>query len=355
MYIYHLFYANRYHLSPNIIDATLSCSIKKHYFLIIGDDKTSWDTYSEIFQNYDFKNYIFSKSLSKLFISVPKEAPIILHGDSYEWMTFLILKQFKNVNWICWGSGTTLNKSVKSYLSYPVKYIIYHCLNSIVTLMTPDRESLSYCFKLKKIETISYYGKKNQILDSWIDNTRCKKGIKQYFTIYLGNNSTCLESYIYIVKTYLNRFSNRDMLVRCMLHYDLDKNQTYYHLVETGKEIFQEQFCLDTDLYNIDEYFQYMSKCDTYICGVDRQTGLGAINACLRLGKKMYLSGNNYNWITSFGAKVFHVKELEYISFEDFITPLSDVEKECNNAIAINMSQNNVANLWEQYYDNISI
>lgn len=355
MHIYHLFYANRYHLSPNIIDAILSCSIKKHYFLLVGDDDTNWDVYSEIFLKYNFKKFIFSKLLSELFISVPKEAPILLHGDSYKWMIYLIFKQFRNINWICWGSGTKLNRTVKSYLSYPIKYLIYHRLSSIVTLMTPDRESLVDCFRLKKIETISYYGKRNTTLDSWIENARPKKETKQYVSIYLGNNTTCIKSYISIIKTYLNRFSNKKIVIRCMLHYDLDKNQTYYNLIKTGKEIFQEQFHLDTDLYNIDEYFQYMNKCDVYICGVDRQTGLGAINACLRLGKKMYLSGNNYNWVTSFGAKVFHIEDLEHTSFENFIAPLSDVEKEYNNTIAINMSQNNVADLWEQYYANISV
>lgn len=68
----------------------------------------------------------------------------------------------------------------------------------------------------------------------------------------------------------------------------------------------------------------------------------------------MYLSGNNYNWVKSFGAKVFHIKVLQDISYSDFLAPLTDEEKEYNNKIALKMSEENNVELWEQYYDSIN-
>lgn len=88
------------------------------------------------------------------------------------------------------------------------------------------------------------------------------------------------------MNNYLNRFSGENISIQCMLHYDLNKNKKYNQLLKVGDDLFKSNFYLNTILYSLDEYFQYMNKCDIYICGVDRQTGLGAINACLRLGEE---------------------------------------------------------------------
>ena len=75
-----------------------------------------------------------------------------------------------------------------------------------------------------------------------------------------------------------------------------------------------------------------MNKCDIYICGNEEQTGLGAINVCLQLGKKIFINGKNLKWIKgNYKAVVFDTEEIKNgLSWELFSKGLSMEEKKYN-------------------------
>ena len=77
-----------------------------------------------------------------------------------------------------------------------------------------------------------------------------------------------------------------------------------------------------------------MNNCDIYICAAQKQSGLGAIYTCLRLGKKVFLTEINYEWIKSLGCHIFSVDEIDKMEPEDFLEDLSYEEK-INNYRAI--------------------
>jgi hypothetical protein len=93
-----------------------------------------------------------------------------------------------------------------------------------------------------------------------------------------------------------------------------------------------------------------MDKCDIYICDVKKQTGLGAIYTCLRLGKKLFLSGINYDWMKSLGCIVFDTGEIDQMEKEVFLQEISYEEKLNNyNIINSHLNLNRILNEWDVF------
>ena len=135
-----------------------------------------------------------------------------------------------------------------------------------------------------------------------------------------------------------------------MANYSFKESSTSRELQKRGKEIFRNNFILDTKLYPLNEYYSYMNNCDIYICAAQGQSGLGAIYTCLRLGKKVFLSGINYEWMKSLGCHVFHVDEIDKMEPKDFLDDISYKEKIDNYRIIrsyLNIEQ--ILNKWNEF------
>ena len=93
-----------------------------------------------------------------------------------------------------------------------------------------------------------------------------------------------------------------------------------------------------------------MNDCDIYICPVHRQSGLGAVNTCLGLGKKVYIAGKNLEWIKSaYGACVYDADSInDSLPFDAFSRGLSEEEKKSNYDSVINRRSNHVEK-WHKY------
>ena len=83
------------------------------------------------------------------------------------------------------------------------------------------------------------------------------------------------------------------------------------------------------------------------------QTGLGATHRCLRLGKKLFLCGANYDYAKQIGCYIGHVQDLDTVTYEEFITPLS-LEQKVHNLNSVNdiLDSNVVTSKWYQYIKN---
>lgn len=355
--IIHVFTANRYQLVPAIAKGFISVFKEdaKQVVLLYGNSSLDKQKYVELFGKEGFTNYVFCTSLSEYIslIKKYKRYPILFHAGSYHWFLIAWLLGCRKLNWVCWGSGASSPKSMRGRFSLPYKRFLYHRFNSIVTLMDADRNSIIRDFHISpsKIETISYMsmGDGKNHYDILKEQLMYESRSKSKPVVLLGNNPSCISGYLEILPR-LKHYAGR-IVVKCMLNYSLVKDKKYDELIRLGKACFGEEFISSEEFYeDKEEYIRYMNDCDIYICPVHRQSGLGAVNTCLGLGKKVYIAGKNLEWIkTAYEAHVFNADGInESLPFDDFSRGLSEEEKRINYDSVINRRANHVEK-WHKY------
>lgn len=359
--IVHIFTAKRYHLVPGISKgfATTYNNDAQHRFLLFGNSSVNTSLYDNLFSAIGFKDYVFCQSRFQLFRELwrNRKQAILFHAGSYYQFVMAYLAGCKNINWVCWGSGTSIRNTLKSRITAPLTRWIYHQFNSIVTLMDDDRTTIIRDFKLNPdiIHTIPYASNggvhvRDAICLRLLKERAEKRESKIKPVVLLGNNPSNINYYIKLMnllKVYKGRIK-----VQCMMNYSVIKNEKYHEFIRLGHELFGDDFRSNEEFHEGDEsYVCYMNTCDIYMCGNPNQTGLGAMFTTLKLGKKVYVTGKNYNWAKEhFGAIVYDIKDIA--DFDTFIKPLTIQEQMHNyNSIIPQKSEN--ANLWRAYLKKI--
>lgn len=349
--IVHIFTAERYHLVP-----ALSLSFAKLFpdfdqlFVLRGTRNLKKNLYDNQFKEIEFENYQFCTSNKEFFkiIKDHKDDAILFHCGDYRVFLRSIILGCKNLNWVCWGEGTTIGNGLKSKIASKIRKYTYTRLSSIVTLMMPDAESIHDNFNVDKdkIKTLPYFSSRSEY-DYLYDSLLNYKRENTKPVVLMGNSPWCMKSYLNLLPM-LEKFKGR-ITVRCMLNYSLEKNEDYYKLLELGHSIFDKDFQTCEEFYSdFKEYLNFMNSCDIYICGAEDQNGLGAINNCLRLRKKIYLTGKNLNWIRAKGHSVCDIKDLSTIDIDSFLEKVSDEEFSYNNEVFENNKKKSIR-LWREY------
>ena len=355
--VLHVFTANRYQLVPVISEGfvTVYKNDADHVLLLFGDKTLNRQLYVDLYEKENFSDYIFCTSIFNYIKVIWKyrKSSVLFHAGSYHWFLIAWLLGCRKMNWICWGSGASLGKGMNSRLSLPYKRFLYHRFNSIITLMDADKESIIRDFHVapSKIETISYASKgegKNQF-DCLEEELMLQNKDNPKPVVLLGNNPSCISGYIELLPR-MKQYAGK-IVVKCMLNYSLVKDENYYELIKLGNSLFGNDFISSEEFYeDRGDYIKYMNECDIYICPVRRQSGLGAINSCLKLGKRVYVTGKNLQWIkTAFNALVFDAEDIcDDMSFEVFSKKLSFEEKKRNFDAVVNRRSLPVEK-WHQY------
>lgn len=329
--IYHIFPARMTHLSPQLISAYYkSFKDYKQIFIVYGNG-IGCELYRQMSDAID--GVIYVSTTREIGNIVSKDKYILLHSLIPDICRYLFFHSYKNVSVVCWGSGIKL-VTAKNYILYPLKFILYHWFKYMITLMEPDKIYLQKKYFLKNIINQQYIGEREYELERYMGNRIKIENPSSLRTVFVGNNSSCINSYIAIAEKDLLSFKN-DISLQFMLNYDYSKDAPSIVNLNKICELNYPTYSFNTQLYSLNEYASYIDRCDIYICGEDRQTGLAAIYTALRLGKKVFLSGNNYDWITSLGCIVHHISELSKISSEEFLSRESDIVIQNNfNVIA---------------------
>lgn len=346
---YHILTADRHHLVPSIVSNIINDVPKfKHKFVLVGSNPKNKDVYLKM-KGANPIDYILLQNIRELkpWNKEMRNNEVYLHGVPYSWMLYLILNRYKNINWICWGAGASTNfENYKSVLFHPFKKMIYKRFKKVGVLMPQDKTTLENHYGLKNIYSVAYSsGNKsypynlNKIYENNYNNN----------TVYIGNNSSSISSYLGAAKL-LSNF--KDINIVCMLNYNFKESAVSRTLMAYGKTAFGDRFRFDTDFYSRGDYYDYMDSCDIYICGIEKQTGLGAIHTTLKLGKKLYLTGKNFEWINSLGCKIFHIDELQNISEKEFIKSLSTDDKVMNyEIITHHFNAENNEKRWVEFFN----
>lgn len=353
--IVHIFTADRYHLVPAISEGYLKFHLtNSDKYILFGKKTLNKPLYKELYNKYGFDNFVFCHTLKDLYLILNKHKndTILFHSGSYIWFLIAIYSHCRNINWVCWGSGASTSKTLKSKIACGLKKYIYSHFKTIVTLMLQDSISIHNDFGIPsdKIFNIGYSFKTKEFYDDILNKlNNLPKVSHNKPVVLIGNNPNNIKYYIQIMQM-LSIYKGK-IEIRCMLNYSLTKNDIYYQYLQVGENIFGSDFISCEEMYNIEDYYKFMNQCDIYICGAENQSGLGAISTCLLLGKKIYITGKNYQWIKSNNDRtVFKVEDISKLTFKEFILPLSESEINYNRNSVINRAGKSKEK-WREYFN----
>lgn len=335
--VVHVFTAERYHLVPRLAKGYVTTYRNKaqHRILLVGSANTNKVIYDKLFKEAEFSDYHFVTTKWQLYrlLRRNRNHSILFHAGSYSYFLIAFAAGCHHVNWVCWGAGASIRNNWKSKATASLKSWVYRRFESIVTLMNDDRESIIRDFRVKpdRIKTIPYASAGEKNPRSEICQRLLNVGGKQPADkplVFLGNNPSNMGYYVKLMDL-LYPFRGK-IRVQCMMNYSVNRNQAYNDFINHGQEVFGDDFRSNEEFHEgLENYINYMNTCDIYICGFPDQSGLGALNTVLELGKKVYVTGKNYTWATKeCGAIVFNVNEIS--DYDEFVKPLSDKEIEHN-------------------------
>ena len=146
------------------------------------------------------------------------------------------------------------------------------------------------------------------------------------------SHSSFSHNYHIAIFDLLGRFKDENLEIICPLSYGSIEYREI--VISRGEQIFGDKFKYYDKLLSRSEYHNLLASIDIYISNALMQTGLYVIAFCICTGKKLYLRGNNYNWMTHLGFKVNNVKEIGQLSYNDFINPVEDDWQASNDLLA---------------------
>lgn len=346
--IYHIFTPQRIHLCPSIISGFATYfSNETNVFIMDRCSEENKIIYNRLSKEL-LCRMIYIDDFNTLSKIIPdKQVPFLLHSLNTEWLIGLVRMGYHNIHVVNWGHIPSKRNKFVFWLKHPILAYSYRQIKSIVALMQPDFKPLKEYFPNAYVTTISYLGNSNR--KKQIDDCLLYKNNTNNDYVYVGNNAYCLNDYINIAENVLYKFRDR-LKVLYMLNYALVKNDKYYHLLDINKD-YNDAFT-DEVTHPKEQYVSYMNNCDIYICSRTRQTGLAALHTCLQLGKKVFLDGPNYSYASTYlKCKVYHVSEIKNMSYEAFVEPLTEKEKNRNRQLVEEeLSNERLIEKWQSYF-----
>ena len=185
-------------------------------------------------------------------------------------------------------------------------------LTHFFVLIEPEVAFFRHYLSVNKISTLPYCTceyKDNERLCSY-DNSG---GIANK-CLMLGPSAWHIDAYADILdKIPANSWDD----IVCIVAYGKkDRMQDVDSFIEKYAERFGSSFHAWRDRVPYDEYKRRMRQTPYYICPANAQAGLGAIGTGIRMGKTIFLRGDNYRWITSRQIKVFNLDDVKDFSYE---------------------------------------
>jgi len=375
--IYHLFYAHVYHHVPNIIEGILKNAkqtnirgIQEHFFLLrvtnsasinLESNSYSLNTYNELFIKYGIVNYCFlyyDYRLIHKILNLCSDDQLILHDNhslfgrpTLFWVFIYLLrhKLMKRISLVLWSVPETKRlpkNTIHSYLlSITTKSL--RSLKNIILLTTDDENKVKEWHRLTNTKVTTYIWAITKV-NSNINHEYKKR--KSPIKIMVSHSAQPHNQQIEVLKM-LEKYKNEDIRIICPLSYGLPSYRK--EIIRTGKKIFGNKFEYILEFLPEDEYDKLLESIDIYISNSIIQTGLYVVYFCIGSGEKMYLKGNNLNWVNYLGAHAFNVKDIKQQDYQEFIKPLADDQRQHNIQLSIQrlkLLSTKLIKDWKQIY-----
>ena len=332
--IYHLLPGEMIHLCPSIIKETVQSTSFSHYFILYLTDNNQGKTrlfYEELFVSLKLSDYAFidesyEVKRFRLIIhnlisprvhrvtTIHQErlysyllnfsgATLLVHGEIsfYGDGIYEILASLRNTRfaWVCWGKipDPVYSPWYKFLtLSYR-KDLFFRRISEVICLTPEDKKRIEERFHPSLVVHCPY---KSRLPESLF--------IKKSNKVLVGNSGHYLKSYYGIIGK-LSRF--KDLDITFMLPYGNPDKSSLAAFKDYTLSIWPYSSHFWEDVVDFDEYRRRISSFSVYICGAERQTGIGAVKSSVLGGLKVYLNGNNYNNFREMGLSVHEIKELD--------------------------------------------
>lgn len=351
---------------------------EKSFFIVAGVTAETKSLYEDVFTSFQFNRYQIvmgdniiteysllqrclvdrklmynsDKELIRYMKGLPKTTSFLVHGLTSRWLNVQLRMQgFKNINWVCWGFWYYNNsRTLRAFITNSFDHLNYSLYKNIICLMPQDIEDIKNQLKSRAVFFhIPYPGINRELAEYALKNqVNRHAGIK----VLLGNSGHSIKQYDSFLRS-LRKIGGH-YKITCMVSYGADENQ-----IETFKSAYKvflerEELLLLTTMLSKQDYALMLNSFDVYVSPVDSQTGLAAIYLSMALGKKIYLQGNNYEYVKQLGAVVYHTREFESdMENERFF--LNEKEKEVNKMIVAELlDDNSVIPKWNGFFNHIS-
>lgn len=236
---------------------------------------------------------------------------LLIHGDDmfYGNGLFRALKvsRISRKAWVCWGAIPAKNrKSIYYRFTYGYyRDVFFSSCIFVNALLEGDQVDLQNSIGGKV--TLCPYIDTPHSLSYKIDREN---------KVLVGNSGLYIDSY----KAFVSTVQCKNIPFTFMISYGCEGEEAQNFINFVGERLEQANFW--TENLPLEKYLEKVSGYSVYVCNVERQTGLGAIQACLSLGLKCYLKGKNLEHFKYLGFKVHSVEELNGIKgwrhiFED--------------------------------------
>ena len=352
--VYHVFPAVAYHLSAQIIVSIIQQSKLEHSFIIIGDARYKTH-YIPVFEQYPGQRFEYYNSVKEFKEKnrLAKRACILLHARNRDVMLYLLLHLYSNVNFICWGGDFFVKKNLKQRIKFFAKCFFFHRLRSIVVLNDPEYNYFKQVFRIKNLFNIPYAGREDffyQFKNLYFENALRNVDKNRRVVVYLGNNGARINTYLKLMD---DLYHFKDYIeIHCIIQYYITDTALLEELKRKAEKMYGNYCVLHMKTYEYADYIAFMNKCDVYICShKDGQTGVGAINNCFLLGKKVFINGINYEYIASQGFKAFISDEVKNDTIEELIQ-YDEKDRLHNYNLILGRYEhiNETIQKWENYY-----
>lgn len=257
----------------------------------------------------------------------------------------------KKIVWVCWGAGINYTGGIKGYLLNALRKKMYGSLGCVVTLMSPDYRILSEKFGLQNVMVLPYYSSNYD----FTNNERIKEG-KPYrglknttVKIKVGNSASPTNKHKYTLQL-LSKYKSEDVEILIPLAYGPSSNRKEVEM--NAKLVFADKVHILRDMLPKAEYIELLSdNTDMLFYGAQSQTGLFNLYFAAFFGKKIFVAGSNYQWLSDMGLTVFDVADTAHLSFEEFRKPLSEQQIQSNKSQLIkHLDVNVIVPKWQELF-----
>ena len=354
--IFHILPAHAYHLSKIIVESIIQHTKIEGTYIIYGDSKYK-SQYADLFKTYKNNTLYYCVSQKELkTILNNKDSCIIQHARNRKLLMFFVRHRYKNVSYVSWGGDFFKKNNIAQKIKECLKIVMFSYYRSIVALNPIEFSYFKNILHQKIVFNIPYLISSEQNVDLintlWNENSVNKFKITDRVKVYLGNNGSRINTYFQLLD---DLYHLKDKIeIHCMIHYCLTDNVLFDKLTNKAAEMYGDKCIFHMNTYSYKDYIKFMNHCDVYICyHKDGQTGIGAILNCLFLGKKVFIAGVNYNYITSLGFLVEKSDNVKNYSIDQLIFE-SAKNRELNHKIAYGLragaEAEKISQQWDNYY-----
>jgi len=265
---------------------------------------------------------------------------IIFHGlrKGYEDIYRVLLAKEMEFIWVVWGHEVynDFQTAQRCNIKHPIRTISWKIYNyyfrKVVkkarVIIGEKQDCHRACELLGCNGKIIYYnfgGYADMIIPEFNLNEKDEKYILVGHNAYPDcRHLACFET--------IRKVDDGKLIVICPLPTDGTDPKLVQTIREEGERLFGKRFRGIYSRQNYLDYCEMLSKCDIALFNHTRQMAQGNVEKLLYYGKKIFFSleNTNYELYRELGAHVYRIDE---ICRENFLKPLSEIEKKNNKSI----------------------